>query len=399
MMLLVNPRAGFNRDIPNIALGYAAAHYNNTRVIDLNTKPQPEKRYLSFETDLLGISVQSRTLTKAKKIAGEYKEKYPYAQVKSITGFIDIQCCYPFLELEDNLKCNQAFSDELPFPNYELFDSFEIFRQNWQKGKWHYTIMTSLGCPFSCIFCSSRNRKWRSRSPENCYQELKLAQERWKICSFSILDDCFNIDKERVYEFCRLIKPLNLKWFCANGFRADLFDEKMAKLLTESGCQHISFGVESINSKVLENIKKGEKIEQIESAVTLAKNSGLSIAGFFILGLPGSSYKEDLASLVWALRKNISPHFSFYIPEEQKEDSLFCGEGAQPRSNVYSPALQRKIYNLTRSFQNEGNAIFNFPKNIIDKFYIAMRYDTRNLPVHVINLLKHSMDKVVRKFI
>ena len=396
-MIFVNPDAGYNINIPNIALGYAAAYYPCRGVIDLNTKLSPQKRYLDFETGLLGISVQSRTLSETLKIKNEYQNKYPKSQIKSITSFIDIQCCYPFLELEENLKYEADFSDELPFPNYELFDSFEIFQKNWQKGTWHYAIMTSLGCPFSCIFCSSRNRKWRPRSPENCYQELKQAQERWHIRSFSILDDCFNFNKERVYEFCRRITPLNLKWSCANGLRADLFNEKTARLLHQSGCRHVSFGVESISPEVLENIKKGEKIEQIETAVKIAQKAGLNTAGFFILALPGSSYDSDLSGLFWALRKNITPHFSFYIPETEKQDSLFCGDNAKPRSTVYSPALQEKVYNLTASFKTQKRTAFNFPKIIITRLYIAIRYDTQYLPVHIISLLKHILDKFIRK--
>ena len=55
-MLLINPNAGFNRNIPNIALGYAAAYYENVKVVDLNTMPAPPKRYLEDKADLVGIS-------------------------------------------------------------------------------------------------------------------------------------------------------------------------------------------------------------------------------------------------------------------------------------------------------------------------------------------------------
>lgn len=347
-ILFVNPEARVNRDTPNIALAYAATHFN-VRVIDQNTLASPKDRFLKYEADLLGVSVQSRTYSEAKRIAKVYKAQYPKVKVKSISGFLDVQCCYPYLDLEERISYDKPFSDNYPFPNYELFDSCELFKKNWQKGNWPYAIMTSQGCPYQCIYCVSRDRKWRARSPQNCYQELKQAKEKWGIKSFQILDDCFNIDKKRVIEFSRLVKPLGLTWSCANGLRADRFDEDMAKAISESGCQHISFGIESTDPEVLKTIKKGETIEQIEKAIDIAKRYFKGIAGFFIIGLPQSSYKKDLASLKWAIRRGIDAHFSYYLPFDRgmQYDGLFYGEETHPVSDEYPGELQRKIYLLT----------------------------------------------------
>jgi len=128
-MILINPYAGVNFDIPNIGIAYAATLLN-CKVIDLNTKPFPKNRYLKIQSDVVGISIQSRTYTQAKKIIENYKKRYPEAKLKSISGIIDIQCCYPYIDLEEKIEINIPFSDELPFPNYELFDSFPIFQKN-----------------------------------------------------------------------------------------------------------------------------------------------------------------------------------------------------------------------------------------------------------------------------
>lgn len=348
-MIFVNPNARVNRDIPNIGLAYAATHFK-VKVIDQNTMPHPKDRFLKYETtDLLGISVQSRTYHEAKRIAKTYQEKYPKVEVKSISGFLDVQCCYPYLDFEDRITYDKAFADEYPSPNYELFDSFPLFRKNWQRGNWPYAIMTSQGCPYQCIYCVSRNRKWRARSAQNCYQELKQAKEKWSIKSFQILDDCFNIDKERVLKFCELIRPLQLSWFCTNGLRADRFDEDMARAMSRSGCHFASFGIESIIPEVLETIKKGETKKEIEKAIEIAKKYFKGINGFFIIGLPGSSYEKDLASLEWAREREINAHFSYYLPMDKRiqYDSLFYGEGAHPISNEYPGKLQKKIYEMT----------------------------------------------------
>lgn len=351
-MIFINPDAKSNKDIPNIGLAYAATYYN-TKVIDLNTMPLPKDRFLKYKTEVIGISIQSRTYNEAKRIGQLYKQKYPESKIKSISGFLDVQCCYPYLDFEEKIECNKPFSDQYPFPNYELFDSFTVFQQKWEKGYWGYAIMTSQGCPYQCIYCVSRNRKWLARSPENCYEELKQAKEKWNIKHFSILDDCFNVDITRALKFCELVKPLNLKWTCANGLRADRFNEDMAKAMAESGCVKINFGIESTDSEVLKTIRKGEKIEDIELAIDIAvkyfKKS--TINGFFIIGLPGSSYQKDLASIKWAQTKNIQALFSYYLPFNKtvQYDKLFYGDFTEPLSDTYPKKQQKKLYQLAHS--------------------------------------------------
>ncbi|MFC1570968.1 B12-binding domain-containing radical SAM protein [Candidatus Margulisiibacteriota bacterium] len=352
MIIFVNPNARVNENIPNLSLVYVATKLG-IRVIDLNTLKAAPERFLGQPAEVLGISVQTRTLNEARRIADAYKDKFPQAQIKSIKGPIDIQCCYPFLDFDESMAIDISFGDGLPFPDYELFDSFKVFQKNWRKGLWNYAIMTSLGCPFQCTFCMSRKRKWQDRSARNCYEELRAAKEKWRIKSFEIIDDCFNVNKKRAIEFCRLVEGLGLKWLCTNGLRADLFDEELAQAMKKAGCYQANFGVESADPEVLKSIKKGETIEQIEAAVKTAKKHFKKVNGFFIIGLPGSSYEKDLASLKWAKKLGINAHFSYYAPADQvlKSDGLFYGAGAKPMAEIYPKDLQEKIYRQTQGMR------------------------------------------------
>ncbi|MCM8791842.1 MAG: radical SAM protein [Candidatus Omnitrophica bacterium] len=374
-MVLVNPYAGVNRDIPNLALVYIAT-YLKTKVVDLNTLPSPYYRFLKYKHDSVGISVQSRTYNEALKIKNIYKKKNPEVKVYSVSGILDVQCCYPYLRLEEDIHIELDFSDDLPFPVYELFDSFFIFKNNWQQGKWQYPLMTSQGCPYSCIYCASRNRSWQLRSVDNCYEELKMAKERYSIKSFVILDDCFNIDKERVLRFCEKVQPLGLSWSCANGLRLDRFDEDIAIALKNAGCNFISFGIESVDTQILAKIKKGENLEQIEKAIDIARSYFKDINGYFIIGLPGSSFQKDIESLNWAKRRNINAFFSYYIPpDELNKGYLFYGRGARPVSDAYPHRLQKKIYILTRYMRPPSEGILNLKEiicNLKDKIYFLL---------------------------
>ncbi len=390
--IFVNPNAKINQHIPNMSLAYAATHFN-AKVIDLNTRPNPKNRFLKDKSDILGLSIQSRTLTEARKISKMYKKKYPRSKIVSVNTDIDVQCCYPFLSFGKNLLFDKTFSDKYPFPNYELFDSFDIFLKNWQSNIWSYPIMTSLGCPGQCIYCSARLRRYKPRSVKNCYEELKQAKDRWKIKSFEILDDLFNFDKNRVLEFCDLVKELNLKWYCVNGLRADMFDEDIAEAMSESGCEYVGFGIESVNPEVLLAIKKGETIEQIDAAVNVAKQYFKSVNGYFIIGLPRSTYEKELASLRWALKKKINAHFSFFVPPNNRSDSLFYGETAKPLSDEYPKELQLRIFRMTE-YMREINRKNIIPK-VITSFKNIITYDTGDLHLHFISGIERIWRKIV----
>jgi len=367
-MLLINPDCRVNKDVPNIGLAYIATYFG-ARVIDLNTRSNPRNRFLKYQSELLGISLQSRCHREALRIAGLYRAKYPRALVKSVSGILSVQCCYPYLRLEDDLYVNQQFSDALSFPNYELFDSFALFQENWQKNRWRYALMTSRGCPYSCLYCAARNSHWQARSARNCYEEIESAEKRWGIKSFLVIDDCFNIDRQRVIEFCDFVAPLKLSWSCANGLRADRFDAELARKMKDSGCDYVGFGIESIDPEVLEAVNKGESIGQIEDAVENAKKYFKQINGYFIIGLPKSSYQKDIHSLKWARERQINAFFSYYIPPDLMVDRLFYGPQAKPVSREYPARLQEEIYALTKSMRPKEDSEYFF-KSLSDNIRV-----------------------------
>ncbi len=185
--------------------------------------------------------------------------------------------------------------DKLLLPDYGSFDSV--------SGKIDsYPIVTSRGCPYNCTYCSVGDvigKRWRARSPENIIKELFHAKEHYQSTKFKILDDDFTLDMNRAKRLCQMMiaEKLGMKWSCPNGIRADKLDSELLSLMKESGCFSISLGIESLAPDVFENINKGEKIDDIKNAVINAKKAGIKVEGFFIIGLPGSTYEKDILSI------------------------------------------------------------------------------------------------------
>ena len=192
--------------------------------------------------------------------------------------------------------------DKIPWPKHE---KAEISK--YRGGG--VSIVTSRGCPYSCIYCSAHlgmGRGYRARSPESVIKELKFWALRGKRY-FHIVDDNFTLDKARVMKICSLIIKNNIKaTFACDGVRADRVDFEVLKKMKEAGVKYLSFGVEGGNNKVLAAIKKGETIEQIEKAIRDSVKLGFEVYLYFLIGSPTETPKDVEDSINLALKYPIA---------------------------------------------------------------------------------------------
>ena len=197
--------------------------------------------------------------------------------------------------------------DQIPWPRYERFELHKYMGE--------MTIYSSRGCPHKCIFCPNRilSPHYRSRSPGHVVDEM----EYWyrKGCrQFNFDDDNFNLIRERVFAICDEIKRRGLKDLflrCSNGIRADRVDREMLEKMHEVGFRYIAFGVDAGNNRMLEVVKKGETIEQIEQAISNACDLGYDVKLLFVVGTPYET-KDDVEDKVRLSRKYPIQEVHFY---------------------------------------------------------------------------------------
>ena len=303
--LLINPPQGGNEDIQSLPLGYLSAKWR-APVVDLNTCPS-QVWDTSHDENL--ISVQSRSVGAARRII----EEHPQSTFRSVTTPIDVQCCYRFVPLQKNLHVL-----DLPgVPRYDLFSSYPTFKANWQSGMWPYALLTSLGCPYSCTYCDARNRQWSGWDGQRLREELTQAVDSYGVRVVTTLDDCINLHEDHVVRVSSLFSDFGIEWMCTNGLRADRLTEKSAKAMSWSGCKTVGFGIESSDQGVLDAIKKGEKVEDLERGIRIARDYFDSVSGFVILGLPGSSYDSDAQTLEWAMLAHKTLVCQMLVPSMQ----------------------------------------------------------------------------------
>ncbi|MFC1667385.1 glycosyltransferase [Candidatus Omnitrophota bacterium] len=179
--------------------------------------------------------------------------------------------------------------DNYPFPARHLLPN-EAYYSFISQLK-NFTIMvTSTGCPFRCSFCAIHpNTKYRTRSPKNVVDEIELCYKEFNVREIDFFDATFFIDKPRMSEIFNEIKKrrLNIEWSCRT--RVDVVDKNILRQAAGAGCRQIYYGIESVESDVLELIKKDVKLDQVKEAIKCSKKYGIRTMGFFMVGNPGDT--------------------------------------------------------------------------------------------------------------
>ncbi len=196
--------------------------------------------------------------------------------------------------------------DSLPYPDYEGFDiEYYIERQtvidlesNPCDNPKVFEIAASRSCPFKCTFCFHPvGQKYRKRSIDSVISEIKYLVDNYGINYLLINDELLANNKKWISEFCIKIKELNIKWQAQ--LRVDAVDEEIIRLLKESGCIFISYGLESASPDILKSMNKKITIEQIEYALKLTKENNFQIQGNFIFGDKAETIETMVETLNW----------------------------------------------------------------------------------------------------
>jgi radical SAM superfamily enzyme YgiQ (UPF0313 family) len=187
--------------------------------------------------------------------------------------------------------------DAMPLPAWHLFklDRYTNLQPTVdQVDGLSLPILTSRGCPYRCAYCSQIGpRLWRARSVDSVVAEWHWLVQEQGAAEIGVLDDSFNINRQRVLDICQRLVDEGLNqvpWIMINGIRANLADEEVLGAMVQAGCVRAAFGVESGNQAILDSaVDKQLTLDQVRVAFRAARAVGLETIGFFIIGLPGET--------------------------------------------------------------------------------------------------------------
>jgi len=259
--------------------------------------------------------------------------------------------------------------DELPFPNRSLFDMKRYFSVWYSMDRVDprlrgTSVMATRGCPFRCTFCQPTlseifGRRIRKRSPSGIADELESLKTAYGLSAFMFEDSTFVLDADWVHAICDEMtrRRLGLKWCC--NVRADLLDRDLLLHMKEAGLAKINMGVESASQRVLDEIyEKGTTVGGVLGAVGMARDLGIFVQGYFMLGAPG----ETMAEMEETVR---------FAVENPFDDAIF---------DITTPFPHTELWNRSRHLVNRDFVDF-------DCFHSCV-YDLPGIPAGAVERLK-----------
>lgn len=410
----VTRREGYNTDI----IDGAALGLNLHEIVELLEKRKPH--YIGLTAATVGFKNTAEMAKKIKKklpetiiiIGGVHVTALPIISLKENLQF-DIAAIgegeATIVELLDVLQRNGDLSkingiayrngnkvilnppraiikdlDSLPFPAWDLVPNLKthyhpaphLFRRLPST-----TISTSRGCFGSCTFCdrSVFGQRCRAFSAKYLIDMVKFLINTYGLKDIWIGDDLFVMFRSRLREFCNLLieEKLDLTWACCA--RVGMLKEDTLTLMKKAGCYEIVFGIESGDQNMLDRLKKGTNLKQIQHDLTLTKKVGIRTNGTFMIGLPEETKESMQASIDFAKKIDLDMlQISFFTP--------FPGSELSYNIEKYGSLI--KDFSKMNVF---GNIVFipdGLSKNDLFKYYKKFYREFYLRPKTVFSFLK-----------
>ncbi len=166
-----------------------------------------------------------------------------------------------------------------------------------------HILMTARGCPWACTFCgaeTSWGRGFRSQSVDYVLDAIEAALPKLPVRMLQIKDDTFTTNKKRVTQICEGILDRGLRFVWSCDTRVDLLTEPLLRVMRLAGCQRLSLGVESGSQRILDAIDKKITVDEILTSTRLAKEAGIKVRYYMMLGNRGETretFEETLSFL------------------------------------------------------------------------------------------------------
>jgi hopanoid biosynthesis associated radical SAM protein HpnJ len=199
--------------------------------------------------------------------------------------------------------------DSLPFvtPVYKRHLRAEDYYIGYLRHP-YLSFYTGRGCRSRCTFClwpqTVGGHRYRTRSVANVLAEADLATQLFpQVKELFFDDDTFTDDRPRAEAIARGLGRLGITWSC--NAKANVPVETL-KVMHENGLRLVVVGYESGSQQVLNNVKKGLRVDRARRFARDCHELGIVMHGTFIIGLPGETEQTIRETINFA--REVNPH-------------------------------------------------------------------------------------------
>ena len=260
--------------------------------------------------------------------------------------------------------------DSLPFPNRELRFAADPGARGWAA----HSFLTSRGCPYSCAYCFNPSMqalygpawgKRRLRSPANVVEEIASVRAISGLSFVQFRCSMFPDEPAWLEEFAEIYRRrVGLPFYC--HVRADHMTERAVGALARAGCKSVNMGIECAGEDYRREVLRRPMSDQtLREACARLRAHGIAILADNILGLPGRTFEDDLATLRlnlecgvdYPLAMLLQPYPGTAIAETARRSGEFDGDLSSIDFTYYQrsplkrdPRQKRRIENLQKLF-------------------------------------------------
>ncbi len=281
------------------------------------------------DVDLVGIGAMGYAIYRGVEIAKEFRKRgkltfmggymaslVPQEVLKHADSVVigDAERSFPALlaDYERDGKLKPIYDmpvddlDGLPVPRYDYLTRKPIGTM--------LPVQAGRGCPHRCSFCSIAciyKGRYMARPVDDVMRDIH-AVRALGYKSFYLLDDNIVSNPRFLEELGRRIAPLRMTWASQCSLRLAR-SSRLLDLVAKSGCNMMSFGIESITQEGLDRLNKAwVRVDEHEELLGRIQEAGILPSTEMILGTDGDTEESIRETAAFIERARI-PIPRFYI--------------------------------------------------------------------------------------
>ncbi|NQU74389.1 MAG: radical SAM protein [Candidatus Omnitrophica bacterium] len=171
-------------------------------------------------------------------------------------------------------------------------------------------IAASSGCWWGkCAFCLRPVRYGKDKhiifSADKVVNVIKQLNHKYNIGNFVFVDDAISSQFMLNISECLIDKNISVKWSGVCILSRDFLDDDFCKLLSKSGCRHLSIGLESVSPRILTAMNKyhrGMAVNEIIKVLIMLKKHNIFVSLHVMFGFPTESINEAEMTLEFLIK-------------------------------------------------------------------------------------------------
>jgi radical SAM superfamily enzyme YgiQ (UPF0313 family) len=315
-------------NLPGLAFPLLAAYTPSNWEVELVIEVVDEIPYNS-NADIIAIGSMGHAIFRGFEIAAEFRKRGKPVVMGGYMSSIaadkaiefvdslvigDAEVSYPQMlkDFEETGALKKIYDHpvselrDLPVPRYDLLLKKRIGNM--------LPVQAGRGCPFYCSFCSIAclyKGKYLFRPVDEVIRDIKVVKDLG-FKRFYLIDDNIASNPAYLNELCEKIIPLKMKWAsqCAIHLAKN---PDLLKKVVDSGCDLMSFGIESISQEAINSLDKPWlKADEHERNIAVLSKAGITVSSEMMVGTDEDTEESIRATYDFVYRNRI-PIPRFYI--------------------------------------------------------------------------------------